>query len=175
MGTSFSSPGNAEELRQEARQAFEDANKCYKDSQDAWNNGDKALAKSKKDERIAFQNKAKSLNKQAADIIYADKNSNRKDNEIDLHGLTVSEALAAVEEAIKVAKQKRLKTLVIITGRGNNSPNGAKIKPAVTEQLIQKYSLQVTANFPNPGCITIEFAEPGGFIGWVTTHICTIQ
>lgn len=174
MGLSQSIPQNAEEIRQEAQLAFSEANLCYSRSQEAWNRGDKATARKEKEKRIELQNKAKMLNQQASEIAYNENNKNRKLNEVDLHGLTVPEALDAVEKAIVIAKQHKYSSMVIITGQGNNSENGAKLKPKVTDQLINKHNLKCIPNHPNPGCITIEFVPSGGFIGWVS-NICCIQ
>ncbi|TFK63253.1 hypothetical protein BDN72DRAFT_902557 [Pluteus cervinus] len=59
-------------------------------------------------------------------------------NSIDLHGTTVPEALAIVQETLKDFNPSLSKTLKIITGRGTHSVNQvAVLKPALKKSLVQ--------------------------------------
>jgi len=58
--------------------------------------------------------------------------------QIDLHQLTVAQALTKVEHQVLLCRERGQDKLKIITGRGNNSPGGApKIKPAVEAWLLK--------------------------------------
>ncbi|CAG8548635.1 5524_t:CDS:2 [Ambispora gerdemannii] len=86
--------------------------------------------------------------------------------ELDLHGLFVTEALAYTEQRIQHCKSMKAKNLVIIVGQGNHSIDGvSKLKPAVTE-LINKYQIRCTPNKPNPGCLFLEFDQGKGDLSW---------
>jgi DNA-nicking Smr family endonuclease len=55
---------------------------------------------------------------------------------LDLHHQTTDEARVMVRERIQVlARQRRGCLLHIITGKGNHSPNGSRLKPAVDSLL----------------------------------------
>lgn len=86
---------------------------------------------------------------------------------MDLHGLTVNEALETTRERLTAFVKNKESHLVIIVGQGNNSMNKiAKIKPAVA-QLVQDFHVKATPNKPNAGCIYIEPAEGEADIGWI--------
>ena len=46
---------------------------------------------------------------------------------IDLHGMTAAQAREALVEFIKNAYQRNMRTLTVVTGRGNNSPDGVGV------------------------------------------------
>ncbi|CEG85020.1 hypothetical protein RMATCC62417_18755 [Rhizopus microsporus] len=115
----------------------------------------------KHDERM------KEFNRQAAEYIYAKKNQGRPPNEIDLHGLFVTEASEKVEQAIQHCQSAGMDHLVIIVGKGLHSPGQiAKLKPAIIE-LVRKYNVSCQPNIPNPGCLYVEFGKGTGDLSWL--------
>jgi DNA-nicking Smr family endonuclease len=58
---------------------------------------------------------------------------------IDLHGLTASEAAAAVEIFLQNSKKRGLKKVLIIHGKGNHSASGPVLKHEVIK-LLEKNS-----------------------------------
>lgn len=59
----------------------------------------------------------------------------RIDFELDLHGLTKDEALDALNAFIKGAYRREQKAVLVITGRGNHSPEEPVLKKAVDKWL----------------------------------------
>jgi DNA-nicking Smr family endonuclease len=54
---------------------------------------------------------------------------------LDLHRLYVDIAMIVLEDRIREIRETRVVSLEIITGRGNNSKDGAKVKPEVVKYL----------------------------------------
>lgn len=171
MGNLLSSESDAEEaqqLREEASNLRALAQESFEASQAAWNAGDRAGAADYKKERLALAERARAADAAASEAIFRQNNAGRPDDEIDLHGLYVNEALEKAEQAIQAAKAHGRKQLVFITGKGNNSRGGIpKVKPAM-EQLMVKHQLRCTTGVPNAGCITVQFVEDAGLVGWFT-------
>ncbi|KAF9351247.1 hypothetical protein BGX34_000705 [Mortierella sp. NVP85] len=107
-------------------------------------------------------------NNKAKELVFKANNASRPANEIDLHGLKVKEAMDIVRERLTKFVKHKEPNLVIIVGRGNNSLNGPKIKPAVIE-LVKEFRIKATPGRPNPGCIYIEpLPEDGRFdFSWI--------
>ena len=63
------------------------------------------------------------------------------ENQIDLHGYTQKEAIAALEEFLHRAVTAELKLLVIIHGKGNRSGSEAVLRPLVRYWLSQQSSV----------------------------------
>jgi len=59
----------------------------------------------------------------------------RLDYELDLHGLTKDEALDALNSFVKGAYRRGQKAVLVITGRGNHSPDEPVLKSAVDKWL----------------------------------------
>lgn len=57
------------------------------------------------------------------------------DYELDLHGLTKDEALDALNAFMKGAYRRKQKAVLVITGRGNHSPEEPVLKKAVDKWL----------------------------------------
>jgi DNA-nicking Smr family endonuclease len=64
---------------------------------------------------------------------------------VDLHGLTLCEAEAEVEEFLHQAVSRRLRCVKIIHGRGLRSPGGPVLKKALISLLSGKYRKRVMA------------------------------
>lgn len=59
----------------------------------------------------------------------------RIDYELDLHGLTKDEALDALNSFVKGAYRRGQKAVLVITGRGNHSPEEPVLKSAIDKWL----------------------------------------
>jgi DNA-nicking Smr family endonuclease len=59
----------------------------------------------------------------------------RIDLQLDLHGLTRDEAIEALEHFVKGAFNRRQKGVLVITGKGNNSPGEPVLRQAVAVWL----------------------------------------
>lgn len=84
---------------------------------------------------------------------------NRPDGDLDLHGLTVVEALVETKQFLQEAERHHWQKVRVITGRGLNSPSGrAVVKEAVGEWLVSHgYRFQI-AKGPDggPGSLIIS-------------------
>jgi DNA-nicking Smr family endonuclease len=70
--------------------------------------------------------------------------------ELDLHGLTRDEALENLGRFIDGAWQREIKAVLIITGKGNNSPGEPVLQAAVAGWLRDKGKLRVVEFAPAP-------------------------
>lgn len=79
-------------------------------------------------------------------------------DQIDLHGLLVSEAVQATSDFMDQAKLKGKKTVIIITGAGKHSDakKGALIKPAIHD-LCQQKSYQISPVEGIEGSFVVTF------------------
>lgn len=118
--------------------------------------------KKKKDELYKQANDKKNelevAEKEAADVIFKNRNKGYGLDQLDLHGLYVRFAIDYVRERLDILQDKKNKAnvpvLSIITGIGNHSEgNVAKIKPAIEELLNErglKYNLDETVSLLLP-------------------------
>jgi DNA-nicking Smr family endonuclease len=74
----------------------------------------------------------------------------RIDYELDLHGLTKDEALEALASFIGGAYRRRQQAVLVITGRGNHSPDEPVLKKAVGEWLRNAGKKMVVETLPAP-------------------------
>jgi len=74
----------------------------------------------------------------------------RLDYELDLHGLTKDEAIDALNSFIKGAHRREQKAVLVITGRGNHSPDEPVLKSAVDKWLREKGTEMVVEFFSAP-------------------------
>jgi DNA-nicking Smr family endonuclease len=111
---------------------------CARRSQQAWQSGDKAKAKTLSDEKKDWQKKQDASNAKASALILSAQHWETT-QEIDLHGLFLDEALAATKDFLKhwTKKAKQEMTIVlVITGAGHHSENNkAVLRPRVEELL----------------------------------------
>ncbi len=129
-------------------------------SREAYLRGDHSAAK-------AWSNRARDL---AAARAYAHDRARQlicsrpsANGSVDLHGLTVSEALDEVRKALERAAAARQRQVVFIYGRGLHSRDGVfKLGPAVDQlltQLAQVPSLRIGSvrpGVPSAGCVTVQ-------------------
>jgi DNA-nicking Smr family endonuclease len=74
----------------------------------------------------------------------------RLDYELDLHGLTREEATSALETFVKGAYRRGQQAVLIITGRGNHSPDEPVLKRSVEKWLKEGGATMVAEFFSAP-------------------------
>lgn len=146
-----------EHYRDQAKELAEMRDKYLKLSQEAYRKGNKQQAK---DFSITGKNYAKKMdlaNRTAAQSIYAYHNATdkRSPNEIDLHGLFVSEAIEYLELKVAKFQSENKCDLIVIVGRGIHSKTGPKIRPAVIKYA-EKQKMNYQVDSPHVGCIRFE-------------------
>ncbi|MBT1075728.1 Smr/MutS family protein [Geobacter grbiciae] len=87
--------------------------------------------------------------------------------ELDLHGLTKEEALESLESFIAAAHRRDQKAVLVITGKGNNSPGEPVLQGAVLSWLRERGKGKVAEFAPAPrelggsGAIVVFLRTPG--------------
>jgi len=74
----------------------------------------------------------------------------RIDLQLDLHGLTRDEAIENLERFVKGAYNRGQKGVLVITGKGNNSPGEPVLKAAVAAWLRDRGKTMITEFAPAP-------------------------
>ncbi|KHJ43854.1 Smr domain protein [Trichuris suis] len=123
-------------LRAEAFHHKSEREYNFKKAQDAYRMGMKSAAYHYAQQGHLHDRKCKDANRLAANAILEYRRSLHPPTTVDLHGLYVPEALAAVSELLSNAGSNQ--TLKLITGKGSHSNDGPKIRPAVVKYLRQK-------------------------------------
>ena len=90
--------------------------KAFHDSQEAYGRGEGAEAKRLSEKGKALREKREMLHQKAADWIYEQNNKGRTDEEVDLHGLRVDEAVEKTDAAVERARKRGLTELRLIVG-----------------------------------------------------------
>lgn len=144
------------QLREQAQFHFRNHKQLSSQSQSAYKNGNKSEAKQLSDrshqEFIRFQQ----LNNQAAEFVFVENNKDSMSNEIDLHGLYVSEAEYVIKKRLIYGHNNNEQDVRIIVGKGKHSSGGiAKIKPAA-EQLCNEGKFQWQVDSKNEGVIIVN-------------------
>jgi DNA-nicking Smr family endonuclease len=80
--------------------------------------------------------------------------------ELDLHGLIKDEALTSLERFIVEAFRRGLQTVLVITGKGINSPEGPVLQGAVSSWLGESGKGKVAEFAPAPR----EMGGSGAFV-----------
>ncbi|KAK0184894.1 hypothetical protein F5146DRAFT_1006309 [Armillaria mellea] len=129
------------DLRERANKEGNEMARCFSESHDAYDRGDRAAAKELSNQGKNHKQKMEQLHKAASTWIYLEKNRGRPPGEIDLHGLYVKEAIAYTDTALEEAKLRGDSELRLIVGKGSHSEGGvAKVRLAI-EELMRKYQL----------------------------------
>lgn len=87
--------------------------------------------------------------------------------ELDLHGLTREEALESLEHFIASAHRRQQKAVLVITGKGNNSPGDPVLQGAVISWLRERGKALVAEFAPAPrelggsGALVVFLKSPG--------------
>ncbi|KAI0686849.1 hypothetical protein BC835DRAFT_1420114 [Cytidiella melzeri] len=142
-------------LRKRADAVADEMHKLSRESQEAFQSGNGALAKDLSNQSKAQRAELDRLNKEAHEWLFNENNKDSAPNEVDLHGLGVKEALEFTERAIQDAKRRGEPEIHLIVGKGLHSTNGPKIKPAV-EELMVKYQLVAELDPQNAGVLIVS-------------------
>jgi hypothetical protein len=127
-------------IRGKAKVHYQKRGELLAASQAAWKAGDKGKAHDLSVKGKAEGAKAIALDEKAVAFVLGPQASN-KSGQIDLHGLHVTEAEAAVEDFLALhAKKKEFSQLLIITGAGHHSKHHDHpvIRPAIESLLTKK-------------------------------------
>lgn len=151
-------------LRAASRRLRDQAGEYSQRSQSAYKAGNHQEAKSFSQQAKDTFAQADAVARQAADLTFRLHNERQPADTVDLHGLTVREALERVDKRLQEDKARGADHVVLIVGAGRHSQGGlAKIKPAV-EDLLVRHKANFTLGEPNEGCITVRFT--GYQAGW---------
>lgn len=144
------------ELRAHAKREGDQMAQCFDQSHRAYESGDGAKAKELSNQGKHHKSEMERLNAQARDWIYYQNNTDSAQDEVDLHGLFVAEAIEKTEQAIQTAQSQGKDHLNIIVGKGLHSPQHvAKLKPAI-EDLMRKYELAAHIDPHNEGVLIVS-------------------
>ncbi|CAG8434105.1 4728_t:CDS:2 [Ambispora gerdemannii] len=137
------SSSSATELMAKRNEAYRKAAVAFRKAKGR--NGEGGIAFFYSDEGREYDSQMQQWNLRATrSLIKRDSEANRDHVLLDLHGLTVAEAVLVVNEGLaqwysKGMNQRShtpMKPLKIVTGLGNHSPNGvAKLPPAIAQML----------------------------------------
>lgn len=143
--------------RAQARDHFQKHKQLSAESQEAYARGDKALAKRLSDKSKRELELYRTFNNKAAEFVYIENNKDSAPDELDLHGLFVSEAEYVVKRRLAYELQvNHLSELKVITGKGLHSKSGvSKLKPAV-EKLCDESGLPWRVDPQNEGVIIVQ-------------------
>lgn len=132
-------------------------NECFEKSKHAFSSGQKANAKVLSNEGKEHEAKMKQANLMAVQAIISMQSLETND-EIDLHGLHVAEAVEETKKFIAFAKKtKKYSILYVITGQGHHSvqKEHSVVKDAIVELAqSQKWKLNPVVN--NPGKFSLQ-------------------
>ncbi|KAJ6499355.1 hypothetical protein C8R45DRAFT_113563 [Mycena sanguinolenta] len=101
-----------------------------------------------------IEERARKLHERAARRHFRARNPFDKDEEIDVHGLFITEALMKVENALEAAIRNGSKELRVIVGWGRHSRNGPKLRPAVMGEM-HKQGITCRIEMGNPGALIV--------------------
>lgn len=149
-------------LRDLAEKEYDRRKELADKSQSAYKSGDGASAKQFSEQAKQHEAKAEDYNRQAAEFVFRANNADSREDEIDLHGLYVKEALQYLDMRIQAARSRRETHIKAIVGKGIHSQNHvAKIKPAV-EDLCRKHNFRYSTDPHNSGVLVIDLTSGGG-------------
>lgn len=150
------------DYRAKAEKLYQKRSQLSSQSQQAYKNGDKLKAHELSEELKKVLQEAENYNRQAAEYVFRENNSDSAGDEIDLHGLYVKEAEWILQKRISECLRTNQSHLNVIVGKGLHSQNGiAKLKPAV-EQLCEESGLKHHIDSKNTGVMVIDFAGSSG-------------
>lgn len=130
---------------------------CYQQSQEAYQRGDRALAKRLSEEGRVHKQEMENLNTSASAWIFRENNLGKEaDHQVNLHDLYVKEAIVYAEKAIENAREQGIPEIRLIIGKGLHSEgNVAKIKPALQE-FMKGRNIQAKLDPSNPGILIVH-------------------
>ncbi|KAG2043493.1 hypothetical protein BDR03DRAFT_941558, partial [Suillus americanus] len=143
-------------LRLKATQEGDQMGKCFKERNEAKARNEQQRAKELNKRGEAHRVNMVLLDKEASAKIFQENNQNRR-NEVDLHGLYVSEARSYFDIAVQKARNREESSLRVIVGKGNHSDNNTpKIKPAIQAHG-ESLGLSIEVDSRNDGCLIVSF------------------
>lgn len=150
------------DLRAKAEQMYQKRSQLSSQSQEAYKSGDKQRAHELSTELKQALQLAENYNRQAAEYVFRENNTDSAEDEIDLHGLYVKEAEWILQKRISECLRTQQSHLKVIVGKGLHSQNGiAKLKPAV-DQLCDESGLKHYIDPKNTGVLVIDFTNSSG-------------
>ncbi|KAG8980651.1 hypothetical protein FRB90_007574, partial [Tulasnella sp. 427] len=149
-------------LRSQAHSEGDAMARCFRESQEAYRNGDGGRAKELSTEGKRHQAEMERLNREASDWIFEQNNLDSAADEVDLHGLYVKEAIDHTEKAILAAQSRGDTQIRVIVGKGLHSQGSvAKLKPAI-EDLMAKHQLACNLDPHNAGVLIVALNNSNG-------------
>ncbi|KAI6021473.1 hypothetical protein PISMIDRAFT_674559 [Pisolithus microcarpus 441] len=143
-------------LRAEATREGDSMAQCYRQSHEAYQQGQGALAKELSEKGGEHKRRMERLNAEASAQIFRENNLDSKPGEVDLHGLYVKEAVMYAESAIDKAQHRGDFEIRLIVGKGLHSDGQvAKIKPAL-EELMKRRRLPADTDPDNAGLLVVR-------------------
>ncbi|KIM68678.1 hypothetical protein SCLCIDRAFT_104693 [Scleroderma citrinum Foug A] len=141
-------------LRARAIQEGDLMAQCYRQSQEAYQRGDRALAKRLSEEGRVHKQEMENLNTSASAWIFrGEHHDNEVGNQVNLHDLYAKEAITYAEKAIEKAREQGISEIRLIIGKGLHSErNVAKIKPAL-EEFMKGRNIQAELDPTNTGVL----------------------
>ena len=144
------------QLREQAQFHFRNHKQLSSQSQLSYQNGNKSEAKQLSEKSHKEFIKFQQLNNQAAEFVFVENNKDSMSNEIDLHGLYVSEAEYVIKKRLIYGFKNNEQDVHIIVGKGKHSSGGiAKIKPAA-ENLCNEAKFKWKIDPKNDGVIVVN-------------------
>ncbi|CAL1706692.1 unnamed protein product [Somion occarium] len=108
---------------------------------------------------------AQKLHAQARRRFFLAHNMQREPQEIDVHRLSVAEALAAVKTAIRDAYDTNAPELRIIVGKGKHSKNNIPVLKLAIVGELQKHHIEAVPQHNNAGVLVITLDRPSDEAG----------
>ncbi|KAE8225754.1 hypothetical protein CF319_g1539 [Tilletia indica] len=149
------------QLRNQARSEGDAMARCYDQAHAAFGSGDGARASALSKEGHEHKARMEDLNRQASEWIFKANNADESEGTIDLHGLTVKEAIERTENYVRDARRQGRSQIRVVTGKGLHSRDHvAKIKPAIAK-LMQDENLSAQVDPRNAGVIIVDLTGSG--------------
>jgi len=146
----------AKKLREQARRKGREMSEARSRAKSAEKKGSRGAAQEHRQRANAYNSVMKELDKRAAEIIFREKNKNRREGMIDLHGLYVAEAVRLAKDQVQTARSRGDDVVRFIVGKGSHSDDGeAKIRPAL-EGFFTKQGVSHSLDPKNTGVLVVR-------------------
>ncbi|KAF8135388.1 hypothetical protein EV363DRAFT_1211883 [Boletus edulis] len=144
-------------LRARTKQESDLISQCYQQSKEAYERDD--LAKALSDEGKHHEREMETLDAEASAIIFEKNNRGRDARKVDLHGLSVKQAIIYAVKAVSDARRSGYSEVRLIVGQGNHSEGGiARLKPALKKDM-QRRGHHVKADRKNRGVLVVQLGD----------------
>ncbi|XP_065188457.1 uncharacterized protein LOC135819217 [Sycon ciliatum] len=146
-----------QDYRAEAQLHRDQYNECIRKSKEAYSRRQGALAQHYSQQSRGHYARYQEANQRAAQMIFHSKNPLKSaDDQIDLHGLHVNEAVDLLDDILTTQEEAGTgrKYILVVTGRGAHSVgNRPKVRPAVERYLASHH---YRFEHVNPGLIKVH-------------------